>query len=95
MSARHLVALASVRTGRAPACAHVSAGGGVHALGFRGASVRRPGASLAAGIDLPTGAHSALQVDAMLHVIGTRDSHPISSSAALALNLLVGWVYRF
>jgi len=95
MSARHLVALIGVRTGRAPACAHVSAGGGVYALGFRSASVRRPGASLAAGIDLPTGAHGAIQVDAMLHLIATRDGHPIASSTALALNLLVGWAYRF
>ena len=95
MSARHLVALLGVRTGRAPACAHVAAGGGVYALGFRDASVRRPGASLAAGIEMRTGDHGAIQVDGMLHIIGTRDRYPISGSAALALNLLLGWVYRF
>jgi hypothetical protein len=94
-SARHLVGLLGVRMGRAPACAHVSAGGGLYALGFRGASVRRPGASFAARIEMRTGAHGAIQVDGMLHIIGTRDRHPISSSSALALNLLVGWVYRF
>ncbi|MGE3889930.1 MAG: hypothetical protein AB7H81_26210 [Vicinamibacterales bacterium] len=95
MSARHLVALAGLRLGRPPACAHVSAGGGVHALGFRGESVWRPGASLAAGIELPTGGHGVIQVDAMLHLIGTRDAHPIASSAVPSLNLLVGWAYRF
>jgi hypothetical protein len=41
------------------------------------------------------GDHGAIQVDAMLHLIGTRDLHPIANSSALALNLLVGWVYRF
>jgi hypothetical protein len=95
MSARHLVALAGLRLGRAPACAHVSAGGGVYALGFRGESAWRPGASLAAGIELPTGEHGAVQVDAVLHLIGTRDVHPIASTAVPALNLLVGWAYRF
>lgn len=95
MSARHLVALAGFRLGRAPACAHVSAGGGVYALGFRDESVWRPGASLAAGIELPTGGHGAIQVDAVLHLIGTRDAHPIASTAVPTLNLLVGWAHRF
>ncbi len=95
MSARHLVALAGLRLGRAPACAHVSAGGGLYALGFRGESVWRPGAVLSAGIELPTGGHGAIQVDAVLHLIGTRVAHPIASSAVPALNLLVGWAYRF
>jgi hypothetical protein len=95
MSARHLVALVGLRAGRAPVCAHVSAGGGFYALGFRGASIRRPGVSLAAGIELPTGDHGAIQVDAVLHLIRTRDGHPIASTTVPALNLLVGWTYRF
>ena len=95
MSARHLVALVGVRTGRAPACAHVSAGGGFHAIAFQGATVRRPGAALAAGIEVPTGAHGAFQADVALHLIATRADYPIASSTVPALNLLVGWAYRF
>ena len=95
MSARHLVALVGLRTGRAPACAHVSAGGGLHAIGFQNESVRRPGATLSAGIELPTGAHGAFQADVVLHLIATRSQYPIASSTVPALNLLVGWAYLF
>lgn len=95
MSARHFVALVGLRTGRAPVCAHLSAGGGFYALGFRGMSVRSPGAALAAGIEFPTGEHGAIQVDAVLHLIATRADHPIASSTVPTLNVLLGWAYRF
>lgn len=95
MSARHFVALVGLRTGRAPLCAHVSGGGGLYALGFRDESVRRPGAALAAGLELPTGQHGAIQVDAVLHLISTSGAYTIASSTVPVLNLLAGWAYRF
>lgn len=95
MSAHHLVGLVGLQMGRAPVCAHVSAGGGFYALDFQGASARRPGAALAAGIDFPTGQHGAILVDAVLHLIATRGNHPIASSTVPALNVLLGWAYRF
>jgi hypothetical protein len=95
MSARHFVALVGVRTGRAPACAHLSAGGGLYSIGFRGASARRAGGTLAAGMEIPTGSRAAVQLDATLHLIGTRDATPIASTAVPALSLAVGWAYRF
>jgi hypothetical protein len=42
MSTKHVTALVGLRQGRAPACAHVSAGIGLYALTFRGTSVRPP-----------------------------------------------------
>jgi len=96
MSTRHLVALVGIRTGRPGACAHVSAGGGLYSIGFRDASLRRPGFALAAGIEVPTGRHGAIQADATLHVIRIGDGYPITSfSDAPTLSLLVGWAYRF
>jgi hypothetical protein len=95
LSVHHLAALVGVRTGRAPACAQLSAGGGFYALGFGGASVRRPGASLAAGIEIPTGQHGAIQAEAALDLIATGGPSFIASSAVPALNVVVGWAYRF
>lgn len=95
MSERHLVALAGVRTGRAPFCAHVSAGGGFYALGFRDASHRRAGGAIAAGMEIPTGSRGAVQLDVTLHLIGTRDADPIASTVVPAAALTIGWAYRF
>jgi hypothetical protein len=95
MTARHLLALVGVRTGRAPACAHVSAGGGLYSIGFRGALVRRPGFAIAAGVEIPTGSRGTVQLDATLHLIGSRDAPPIASTTVPALSLLAGWAYRF
>jgi hypothetical protein len=96
MSARHFVALAGIRTGRAPVCAHVSAGGGFYAIGFRNASLRRAGLAMAAGIEVPAGPHGAIQADATLHLMRTGDGQPIATlSAAPTLSLLIGWAYRF
>lgn len=95
MTARHLVALIGLRTGRAPVCAHVSAGGGLYSIGFRGTSVRRAGVALAAGIEIPTGSRGVVQLDATLHLIGTRDAPQVASTTVPALSLLAGWAYRF
>lgn len=95
MTARHFVALVGLRTGRTPVCAHVSAGGGLYSIGFRGTSVRRAGAALAAGIEIPTGSRGVVQLDATVHLIGTRDAPPIASTTVPALSLLAGWAYRF
>ena len=96
MSARHFVALVGVRAGRAPACAHVSAGGGFYSIGFRSASLRRAGFAISAGIDASTGRHGAIQADATLHLIRTGEGRPITTlTAAPTLSLLIGWAYRF
>jgi hypothetical protein len=95
MTARHLVALVGLRTGRAPVCAHVSAGGGVYSIGFQGTPVRRAGFALAAGMEIPTGPRGVVQLDATLHLIGTRDAPPIASTTVPVLSLLAGWAYRF
>ena len=95
MTSRHLAALVGFRTGRAPVCARVSAGGGFYAIGFRGTSVRSPGAALAAGLEFPTGSRSGIQVDGTLHALATRSRDPVSFSTVLELNVTVGWAYRF
>jgi hypothetical protein len=98
MSARHVVALVGIRTGRPPVCAHVSAGPGYYSIGFRNASLRRTGFALAAGMELPTGRHGAIQADVTLHLIRIGDEYgnPITNfSAVLTQSLLIGWAYRF
>jgi hypothetical protein len=96
MSARHLVALVGIRTGRPPACAHVSAGGGFYSIGFGNVSLRRAGIALAAGIEVPAGGHGAIQADVTLHLIRIGDGYPITNfSDAPTMSLLVGWAYRF
>jgi hypothetical protein len=95
MSARHLTAMLGIRTGRAPACAFVGAGGGFYAIAFRDATVRSPGAALTGGIELPAGRHGAVQLDATLHLIQTGNRKPIGMSTVPVLSLLAGWAYRF
>jgi hypothetical protein len=95
LSVHHVDALASLRTGRAPVCAQLSVGGGLYRLAFGGASVWRPGTSLAAGIEIPTGERGAIQAEAVLHLIATGGASFIASSTVPALNVVVGWAYRF
>lgn len=95
LSVRHLAAFLGLRMGRPPVCAHVSAGAGLYSLGFGRASTLRSGAALAMGVDMPTGDRGAIQIDGELHLIGTGGSGFITSSTVPALQLLVGWSYRF
>lgn len=95
MRARHLVGLVGVRTGWEPMCAHVSVGGGLYSIGLRDTSVRRAGAAIAAGMEIPAGSRSFVQLDATLHLIGTRDVPRLASTGVLTLSLLAGWAYRF
>jgi hypothetical protein len=44
-------------------------------------------------VELPTGDRGAIPLDGVLHLIATRDAHPIAGSTVPVLNLLVGWVY--
>lgn len=96
LSARHLVALVGIRTGRAPVCAQLSAGGGLHMVGFEDTTLHRVGLALAAGLEAPTGGRGVLQADATIHLIRIGDGAPITNASdALTLSLLVGWTYRF
>lgn len=95
IAARQIVAAVGLRGGRAPACGHVLVGGGLYSLDYRGAAIRRPGFSITAGIEVPTGTRGAVQVDMQLHLITTRNGYPISGSAVLATGLSAGWAYRF
>lgn len=79
--------------GRAPGCAHVSAGPGLYSIGYQGTSGRRAGFAIAAGMEIPIGSRGAVQLDATVHLIGTSETSPIASAAALSL--LAGWAYRF
>ena len=96
MSARHFVALAGGTTGTPPVCAHVMAGGGLYTIGFRGASLRRAGVAIAAGVDIPAFANGVIQIGATLHLINIGDGQPITySTGAPTLSLLAAWAYRF
>ena len=96
MSARHLVAMIGIRTGRAPTCAHLSAGVGLYSIGFRETTLHRTGFALAGGIEIPAGRHGAVQADLTLHLIRIGDGSPLTNfSASPTLSLLLGWAYRF
>jgi hypothetical protein len=92
---RQLAAMIGRQGGRSPACGYVLAGGGLYSLGFRGATVRRPGVALTAGIELPTGERGAVQADVQLHLIDTQGRYPIAFSQVPAASLMVGWSLRF
>jgi hypothetical protein len=95
MSERHLVALIGMNSRVGP-CSYVAAGGGFYSIGFREMSFRSPGIALAAGMEIPTGARGAIQLDATLHVINSGNWRAITTnSQVLAINLLIGWAYRF
>ena len=70
-------------------------GGGLYSLTFRDSTLRRPGVSITAGIEVPTGERGAVQVDVQVHIIDTKSRFPVSSSSALAAALVAGWAYRF
>lgn len=93
--ARHLTGAVAMRMGRAPACAHVGIGGGLYSLGVAGTAVRRPGVAMVAGMEIPAGANSAVEVGATIHFVATRDAQPIAMTTVPSLSLLVGWAYRF
>jgi hypothetical protein len=92
---RQLVGLIGRQGGRSPACGYVLAGGGLYSLEFRGATVRRPGVALTAGMEFPTGERGAIQADVQLHLIDTEGRYPIAGSAVPAASLTVGWSLRF
>jgi hypothetical protein len=95
VSVRQLVGMIGRQGGRPPACGYVLTGGGLYSLGFRGATVRRPGVALTAGMEFPTGERGAIQADLQLHLINRDGRYPISFSGALAAGLMVGWSLRF
>jgi len=95
MTARQVGAAIGLRGGRAPVCWNVLVGGGLHSLTFRNATLRRPGVSITAGIDVPTGDHGLVQIDAQVNIINTNGRYPASGTQALAASLMAGWAYRF
>ena len=95
VAVRQLGAAVGLRGGRPSVCWLVLAGGGLYSLTFRDATLRRPGVSITAGIEVPTGERGAVQVDVQVHIIDTKSRSPVSSSAALAAALVAGWAYRF
>jgi hypothetical protein len=95
MSVRQVGAAIGLRTGRPPSCAYLLAGGGLHRIGFRGVTLRRPGMWLIAGMEAPLGPYGLLQLEAQLHIIDTADRPPAFTPTALAARLTAGWAYRF
>ena len=95
IAARSISATAGLRLGRAPVCAHILVGGGVHILDYRGAGLTTPGFSLVAGMEFPTGSRGVVQIDVQLQMIQTNGRYPIASSAVPAASLTAGWAFRF
>lgn len=92
---RQLVAMIGRQGGRSPVCGYVLAGGGSYSLGVRGATVRRPGVALTAGVEFPTGERGAIQADVQLHLINTEGRYPVAPSEVPVAGILVGWSLRF
>lgn len=92
---RQLVGMIGRQGGRSPVCGYVLGGGGLYSLGFRGATVRRPGFALTAGMEFPTGQRGAIQADLQLHLIDTEGRYPIAGSTVPAAGIMVGWSLRF
>ncbi len=67
---------------------------GLFSLRVEEARVWRPGAALAAGVEVPVTGRGALQLEAQVHMIGS-GARPPMATGALAANLSVGWLYRF
>ena len=95
IAARSIVAAAGLRVGRAPVCAHVLVGGGVHMLDYRGAGLTAPGFSIVAGMEFPTGSRGVVQIDVQLQMIHTNSRYPIAGSTVPAASLTAGWAFRF
>jgi hypothetical protein len=94
VESRQILAFVGRQGGRSAACGYVLAGGGLFSLRVEEARVWRPGAALAAGVEMPITGSSALQVEAQVHMIGS-GAHPPMATGALAANLSVGWLHRF
>lgn len=92
---RQLVGMVGRQGGRSPVCGYVLAGGGLYSLGFRSATVRRPGVALTAGMEFPTGERGAIQADLQLHLVNTEGRYPIAGSTVPAAAIMVGWSLRF
>ena len=95
ITVRQITAAVGLQGGRAPVCGHVLAGAGLYWLSYRGAALRRPGVSLSAGIEVPTGSRGAVQADVQLQMINTAYAHPVNMSTVLAASLSIGWAFRF
>lgn len=92
---RQIVAMIGRQGGRSPVCGYVLAGGGLYSLGFRGATVRRPGVAVTAGMEFPTGERGAIQADLQLHLVNTEGRYPIAPSEVPVAGITVGWSLRF
>jgi hypothetical protein len=95
ISVGQLIGMIGLQVGHPPVCAYVLAGGGLYSLSYEGGAHRNPGLVGVAGIEIPAGAHGAVQVEGQLHVITTDSHYPIGSTAVLDGRLAVGWLYRF
>ena len=94
VESRQILAFVGRQGGRSSACGYVLAGGGLFSLRVEEARVWRPGAALAAGVEVPVTGRGALQLEAQVHMIGS-GARPPMATGALAANLSVGWLYRF
>jgi hypothetical protein len=95
VAARQVGGAVGLRLGRAPVCAHVLIGGALHSLRVRDTTLRRPGVSITAGLEIPTGARGKVQMDMQLHIIDTDSRTPVASTKALAASIVAGWAYSF
>jgi len=92
---RQIVGMIGRQGGRSPVCGYVLGGGGIYSLEYKGAKIHSPGVALAAGIEVPTGDSSAVQVDVRLDLINSRARYPIASTTVMGASLLVGWSHKF
>ena len=95
IESRQIVALIGRQGGRSGACGYVLAGGGLFSIGPQGSRVRRSGAALTAGMEVPVTRRGAVQLDIQLHMINAATSDPVARSGGLASNISVGWAHRF
>jgi hypothetical protein len=95
IEARQLVAMVGRQGGRSGACGYVLAGGGLFSIGRDGSGVRRPGAALTAGMEIPIARRGAVQLEMQLHMINAAPNDPVARSGGLAPNISVGWSHRF
>ena len=94
VESRQILGFMGRQGGRGSACGYVLAGGGSFSLGIGEARLRRWGAALAAGVEMPVTGRGALQLEAQVHMIGAGARPPLTTGA-LAANLSLGWLYRF
>ena len=95
IEARQLVALVGRQGGRSGACGYVLAGGGLFSIGPPGSRVRRSGAALTAGMEVPVTRRGAVQLEMQLHMFNAATSDPVARAGGLAPNISVGWSQRF